>query len=61
MKKDPSGFFMNMEKEHCRDNMIYRICWTVIKKRLSGMREYREKLRKMPDDELLKEYKKYLP
>ena len=50
-----------MEREHCRANMIHKICIAVLRRRLEQMRRFVFELKKMSDDDLLREYKKYLP
>ncbi len=49
-----------LDKEHCRDNMIHKICMAILKKRLEQMKPYKFKLMKMPDVELFEEFRKYV-
>lgn len=48
----------SLNKAQGRDLMIQKICWAVLKKRLAQMKSYADALRRLPDDELLQEYKR---
>jgi len=49
-----------MEKQAGRDNLIHRICWSILKQRLTGLNKYRDKLKRMSDEDLVTEAQKYL-
>ncbi len=50
-----------IDKGHCRANIIHKICIAVLRRRLEQMRRFVFNLKEMSDDDLLREYKKYLP
>lgn len=50
-----------MEKSHARDNLIFRICMSILKRRLKSMEKWKIELKRMSDSDLMDVKRKYLP